>query len=189
MTGIFWVTSAIALLLGYAIRIGPQAVQEGVLYCGFVLLFGALFGSLAHRWKDALFWSALATLLAYLAVAGGHLPNAAVGYGWGAVGAICGAAGGVRWPKNEWLGTIMSGLLAVLAMLASLIALRESITALVGFDVACAGAIGVIFRPFIRFLQWFETQSKQPRIVLASWLAVTILIGNFLVPIIGGVHR
>lgn len=38
-------------------------------------------------------------------------------------------------------------------------------------------------------LQWFERESRQPRFVLASWLAISVLIGNLLVPILGGVQR
>lgn len=186
---ILWSTTALALLLGYARSFGQEILWLAVAYSLTALFAGLAIGVVNRNWKEGLFWSSLTTLMAFIAVAGGHLPNAAVGFGWGAVGAICGAVCGVQLPKSMWLGCLLSGALGALCMAVIVRGMGMPLDGLVMFDIVCAALVGVLLRPFIQYLQWFEQQSLQPRILLVSWLTVCMLVGNWLVPVIAGVSR
>ena len=189
LASILWVTTAVALVLAYAIKLGPAAVWQAVFYAICVLGCGLAVGTIRRDWKNAMFWSALYALLAYLAVAGGNLPHPSIALGWGLVGALVGSCVGVELPRNWILATIVSALLGWIAMTILVLAMRQSITGLIAFDTCVAGFVGALLKPFTLLLKWFERQSNQPRFVLASWLAICVLIGNFLVPILGGVQR
>ena len=113
----------------------------------------------------------------------------AVFYGWGLIGSVSGALSILRAPKNQIAGALVMGALSCLVMVAMLICFRFPLNGIVYFDIGSAAILGAILRPFLQFLHWFEKQSGQPRFVLASWLTISVLIGNFLVPVIGGVAR
>lgn len=186
---VIWITTSVALLLGYARTLGDQAVLQAVVYALHVVVLGTGLGVYRSDLKNALYWAALIALLAFIAVAGGRLPNQAVAFGWGAVGAGCGALCGTRIPRSLWAGALASAGFGFLLMLACNVVLGQPISWLVQVDIVSAGLIGFILRPFIQFLQWFESRSRQPRVVLASWLTMCVVLGNFLVPILGGVQR
>ena len=189
LSAVFWTTTAVALLLAHAIRLGDQALYQACVYTGFVVLSGMLLGGVSGDWKNAFFWGALYALLAYLAVAGGHLTQASIGIGWGLVGAFVGGLEGVQLIPNRFWGTVASILSAMLAMVLVIAVMRESFSGLAQFDVLCAGVVGFLLRPFTTLLLWYERESKQPRLLLVAWLATSVLVGNFLVPILGGVQR
>jgi hypothetical protein len=189
VAGIFWVTTAIALVLGYSASLGKAAMFQAVSYAGFVAVSGAVIGWLRRDWPNAYFWSGLYAMLAYLAVAGGKLPAPAVGFGWGLVGAVVGGVVGIRIPAGMFSGTICAAILGWLAMFIVVAAMREPLTGSVAFDAYTAAAVGGLLKPFTALLQWFEKQSHQSRFVMASWLAISVLIGNWLVPILAGVQR
>lgn len=189
LASILWVTTAVALVLAYAMKLGTAAVWQAVFYAGCVVVCGLSIGTFRRDWKNAMFWSALYSLLAYLAVAGGNLPHLSIALGWGLVGALVGSCVGVDLPKNWILATVVSALLGWLAMAFLVLSMKQSITGLVAFDTVVAGFVGGLLKPFTLVLKWLEQQSRQPRYVLASWLAICVLIGNFLVPILGGVQR
>ncbi|MFN3193421.1 MAG: hypothetical protein ACE361_23115 [Aureliella sp.] len=186
---IFWLTTALGLLLAYAQSLGPEAVRQAALYMAAVIVIGSFAGAIGRNLGDGLFWSALISLIAFVAVAGGTLPNQAVPVGWGIVGSSTGGFAGVSLPKNRWLGVVASGVVAVLGFVLTQVAMGETITWLVQFDVLCAFVVGLIVRPFVDFLRVLERGSRQPRVVLAAWLTLVFLLGNFLVPIVGGVIR
>ncbi len=186
---LMWATTAVACLLAYAGRLGGNSINLGIAYASFATGSGIAFGVASRNLKDALFWSFLTTLLVYMAVAGGRLPSAAVGYGWGIVGALPGAINGIRFPKSLWLGSVLSAFLGLCGFTWCMRWLGQPLDSSVAFDLACALVVAALLRPFIQFLQWFETQSRQPRIVLAAWLTLSIVIGNLLVPIVAGVQR
>lgn len=189
LSTVFWFTTCLCLLMAYSRALGGNALMHGVLYTLFALSSGLIVGVITGRLWDALFWSLLASLLTFLAVAGGRLPTDEVAVGWGVVGAGCGALAGVAWPRGFVNGAISSAILGGGLICAVLWGLGQSIEGLIWFDVGCAIAVGGLFRPAIDFLKRFEERAQQPRVVLASWLSICILIGNFLVPIIGGVQR
>lgn len=184
-----WLTTAIALVLAYARSIGPTAINHALVYALFALTCGSTIGLLGRNLRDAVFWAAVIALLAFLAVAGGRLPNEAIILGWGAVGACCGAICGLPFPKNLIAGTLVSGLIGAAIMILAMESASQAYNIHAIFDIASAGFVGMLLRPFVQFLVWFETRSKQPRIVLVSWLTLCVLFGNFLVPILGGVQR
>ncbi len=181
--------TAIALLLAYSRRLGDIQLMQAFVFAGFALIIGGLFGLLARQLGSGLLWAVLTSLLVYLAVAGGRLPNDAVIYGWGMVAAICGASNGVRWPIPDWICGAISAGLAGVAMWGTLLAFGVKIEGYIWFDVVCAIVIGVVLTPAIRFLQWFQKESQQPAFVLAAWLSAAVLLGNLLVPILGGLPR
>lgn len=189
LQSLLWTTTAVACLLAYASRLGGNAIQLGTAYAIFAIVSGSAIGLAARNLKDAMFWSCLTTLLVYMAVAGGRLPNDAVGFGWGIVGASCGAINGVRFPKALWLGILLSGAIGLSGLASCICWLGQPLDSSVAFDLACALIVSAMLRPFIQYLQWFETQSRQPRFVLAAWLTLSIVVGNLLVPILAGVQR
>jgi len=68
LSGIFWVTTAVAIAFGYALQFGQSEAQLAAVYCGWVLLFGMLIGATRRDWPNALFWGGLYSLLAFLAI-------------------------------------------------------------------------------------------------------------------------
>ena len=189
LSSLLWITTALAMLLSYARWLGADSLQQAMIFAAFASAIGLGVGWLIGNWRDCFFWSLLMTLLAYLAVAGGRLPNVAVFYGWGIIGAICGSMSVLAVPKNQLLAAILMGTVSCLAMIVTVAAFRFPFTELVMFDVGSAALLGAMFQPFLHFLQWFEKRSGQPRVLLASWLTISVLIGNFLVPVLGGVDR
>ncbi len=186
---VLWITTAVAFVLGYARTLGQSALMQAVVYATLAVSVGCVVGWVGRNMRDGLFWSAVMALLAYVAVAGGRLPNSAVVIGWGAVGAACGALAGVRLPTSAWLGSWTSAACGLLLMAGCIVVAGHSLSWLLMLDVVAAALIGCLLRPFITFLQWFEQRSRQPRVVLVSWLTLTVVIGNALVPILGGVQR
>ncbi len=189
LSDLLWATTAVALVIAYAQRWGQASLWLAAWYLMFVVATSFTLGVIERQLKNAFFWSGLGAWIAFLAVAGGRPPSPPVAIGWGTVGALCGGLCGLRIPKSAGWGTLISGLAGCLALVACLLALREQLAGLVLFDVACAAFVGTIFRPFCDFLQWFQLRSGQSRVVLAAWLSLCILLGNFLVPIVAGVER
>ena len=189
LSSLVWITAALALLFSYARWLGADALKQAMIFAAFGSIIGVGIGWMIGNWQDSLFWSLLLTLLAYLAVAGGRLPNEAVLYGWGIIGSVCGAMSMLTIPKNQVLAAVLMGVVSCLTMVATIGCFRFPFTSLVLFDIGTAAILGAILRPFLNLLQWFEKQSGQPRVLLASWLTISVLIGNFLVPVLGGVNR
>jgi len=189
ISSMLWITAALASLLSYARWLGADSLQHAMIFAAIASAIGLGFGWLIGNWRDCFFWSLLMTLLTYLAVAGGRLPNVAVFYGWGIIGAICGSMSVMTVPKNRLLASMLMGIVSCLAMIATIAAFRFPFTELILFDVGLSALLGAMFQPFLHFLQWFEKRSRQPRILLASWLTISVLIGNVLVPVLGGVER
>ena len=189
LSSLLLITASVAMLLGYARWLGAESLQQAIVFATFSAMIGIGFGWLAGNWQDSLFWSLLMTLLTYLAVAGGRLPNIAVVYGWGVIGSICGSASVLRVPKNQLLASMLLGAVSCLTMIMMISSFRFPLTGLVLFDVGSAAILGSMLHPLIRFLQWFEKRSEQPRLLLACWLTISVLTGNLLVPILGGVDR
>jgi hypothetical protein len=186
---LLWLTVSLVLLFSYARWLGQSALHQAMIFTAMGTIVGLAMGMLFGRWQDTLFWALLVTLLAYLAMAGGRTNGMAVFYGWGLVGAFCGGMSTLARPKSHIWGAIWMGLAGSLVMLLTGICMRQALDQLFMFDVIAAAGIGAVLRPFLRFLQWFETQSHQHRFVLAAWLTISVLIGNFLVPVLGGVSR
>ncbi len=185
----FWLTTVVAAILAYARTWGEATVQQAIVYMVLVLVLGGIIGLIAGQLKDALFWSGLTCLVVFIATAGGRLPSTGVLMGWGTVGALCGAQAGVGWPSRWWLAIPVSAILGLVGMLLTLVSLSEPFTGLVQFDLGTAAVVGTILYPFLRFLQGLERRLKQPRVVLTAWLTLVFLLGNELVPTIGGVQR
>lgn len=189
LAGMFWVTTALALLLSYASQQGRQWVNLALIDFGFVVLCGLVVGSIRRAWKDALFWGGLYCMLGFLAVAGGRLPHPSIAIGWGLVGALVGSCAGTQLPCSFVPAVTASAVLGWLSMVSVVLGMQQSLHGMILFDTFVAGVVGALLKPFTTMLQWFERESGQPRIVLASWLGTCVLIGNFLVPILGGVQR
>ncbi|MFK7735699.1 MAG: hypothetical protein AB8B50_06715 [Pirellulaceae bacterium] len=189
LSDLLWITTALALLLAYAQAFGrTEVIQLGV-YLGTSLLAGFTVGVCVGVVRDVLFWTGLCSLVVFVAVAGGTLPHEGVAMGWGVMAAACGSFASSGFPKTLTLAALVSGFLGGAAMLVTIVGMGESLGWLVGFDIMCAIAVGFLLPGFIRFLQWLETRTRQPRVVLAAWLSICFLVGNYLVPIVGGVIR
>jgi hypothetical protein len=186
---ILWSTLAVGLFLGYASWLGPKEVTHAVIFATIGSGVGVVLGLVNRRFLDTLFWSLFVTMLAFLAVAGGRLTAEAVFYGWGVVGAFSGGLSACEKPRAYWARTLFMGSVSGLAMYVMIKQLHGDLTGLLWFDVASAFVVGAILAPFIGFLNWFEKESRQPRILLAAWLTICVLIGNMLVPVLTGVSR
>lgn len=191
LLSLMWTMTALALLFSYARWLGGDALQQAMIFAVFGTAIGLVIGWLIGDCKNGLFWSLLLTLLAYLAVAGGRLPNTAVLYGWGIVGSVCGAMSVLKVPKNQFVAAILMGVVACLAMVGTIACfpLARPLEPLLLFDIGSAAIVGALLRSFLSLLQWLELRSGHPRVILASWLTISVLIGNFLVPILAGVRR
>lgn len=190
---LLWNTTALALWLAYARSLGDRALEQAVVTLLMVLVAGSVVGGFSGQFKNALYWSAVLALLAFLAVAGGRLPHEAVMLGWSAVGAGCGAVAGAYYGRNStrsvMIGTLGSGLLGLVLMLSTLWVAGQPWTGLLAFDVACAAVVGWLVWPFIQFLRFFQQRAGLPLSLVAAWLTITVLLGNLLVPVLAGVAR
>ncbi len=189
LSTLFWLMAASAFLLAHARSLGADGLRLLGYYLLFVALCSSLVGIAFGRWADVAYWSALTSLLAFLAVAGGNLPDPSIGVGWGLVGAACGAMIGLASPKNFLLGVLVSGTVGLVAMLVVVLCHQVKIDQLIAFDTGCSAVVGATLRPFGDFLKWFESKSKNPRVVLAAWLAICVMVGNMLVPVLAGIQR
>ena len=189
LSTLFWLMMASAFLLAHARSLGADGLWLLGYYLLFVVLSSALVGIAFGGWADVAYWSALTSLLAFLAVAGGHLPDPSIGVGWGLVGAACGAMIGLAPPKNVLFGVLVSGTVGLVAMLVVVLCHQVKIDQLIAFDIGCSAVVGATLRPFGDLLKWFEAKSKNPRVVLAAWLAICVMVGNMLVPVLTGIHR
>ena len=152
-------------------------------YAGFVLVMVGVIGSLLRSWNDTAFWSIVVTLIAFIAVAGHPMPNQSIAFGWGLVGAGCGALCGARFPKRIWLGVVLSGVLGILLMAVSVLASRASLFDLLTlFDIASAGIVGGLTRLFIEMIGSLIQRAKPSRLVFAAWIISCVVIGRATVP-------
>ena len=189
LASFFWVTAASAMLLTYAQKIGPVAIQQLIVYTVFVIFASSVATLWTKRWNEAFYWSALYALLGFLAIAGSSMVNPNVAFGWGVVGAACGAFASSRVPRNLWLSVPVSGFIGLAGMWSVILILGEQANWLVLLDVFAAMLIGAGLKPLTEILRWAENRSSKHRIVLASWLAMSVIVGNLLVPILAGVQR
>jgi hypothetical protein len=87
------------------------------------------------------------------------------------------------------LGVLVSAAVGLVAMLVVVLSHQVKIDQLIAFDIGCSAVVGATLRPFGNLLKWFESKSKKPRVVLAAWLAICVMVGNMLVPVLAGIHR
>lgn len=182
---VFWITTAVALILAYANSLGNEAVRQSLFYAAFTFVTAIAIGLWRKQLKEAFFWSTLVVVLAYLAVAGGNLPDPAISIGWGLVGALCGSISGLRIPKNFWLCVLLSTIAGGLAMWATVLAMQSPLSDLVRFDIGCAFVVGGVLKFFVAFIQWVESHHRFSRWLLAAWLCICVLTGNQIVMLMG----
>jgi hypothetical protein len=186
---LFWCMLAWMLLLAYAKTTGRQGPVQASVFMALGLGAGLLVGLVAGRIRERLYWASLISVLAFLAVAGGSLRDAGVFYGWGFVGSIWGALFPSRKPKNAWKRSVLFAVLGGAGMLESNILINRFVTPEGWFDISTAMFIGALLGPLSKTAVLFDAKNKNLRILLASCLVVSVLIGNWLVPILGGVNR
>ncbi len=87
LSTLFWLMVASAFLLAHARSLGADGLWLLGYYLLFVVLCSSLVGIAFGRWADVAYWSALTSLLAFLAVAGGHFARpkywSRLGIRWG----------------------------------------------------------------------------------------------------------
>jgi hypothetical protein len=186
---LFWCMLAWMLLLAYAKTTGRQGPVQASVFMALGLGAGLLVGLVAGRIRERLYWASLISVLAFLAVAGGSLRDAGVFYGWGFLGAIWGALFPSRKPKHAWKRSVLFAAIGGAGMLESNILINRFVSPEGWFDISAAMFIGALLGPLSKTAVLFDAKNKNLRIVLASCLVVSVLIGNWLVPILGGVNR
>ncbi len=181
LSSLLWITTASAVTLAYARSFGSAEMQLVGAYAFFVTLFASLIGGLTGAWSDTWFWSILVTLAALVAVAGYPMQNWEVRYGWGAVGAGCGALCGSRCPTQIVRGSVAAAILGVVLMtLCVLLLRRQTPGLLVQFDIISACIIGGLLRPLVEVIERVRLGSRVPRVVFAAWLILCLIAGKSL---------
>ncbi len=132
-----------------------------------------------------MFWTGLIVVEAFLAVAGLRVLAYSQGLGWGMVGAVCGGFCAANLMHHRLWGSLVSGLLGMLSMIGVFLAFREPLDLERGLDIVGAFFVGLVLWHFVAFMRWFQKTSRQPRVVLAAWLTLSVLIGNYAVSLGG----
>ncbi len=170
-------------MLTYARSFGAVELKLAVADALSIVGCVTVMGSWTQRWHDACFWSAFVTLQSLIAVAGYPLAPIAIAYGWGLVGAACGAMHGVQWPHRVWLGMIVGAIVGVTFMASCVIATeRQWPQTLVQLDILAAGIVGAALRPFLELLDAIKHRTKIPRMIVAAWITCCLIIGKMFVP-------
>lgn len=177
------------LLLAYARTTGQKGPVQATVFMALGSGTGLLVGFIAGRIPERLYWASLISILAFLAVAGGSLNDTGVFYGWGVVGSIWGALFPSRKPKNPWKRSVLFAALGGAGMLESNLLINRLVSPEGWFDVSAAMFIGALLGPLSKTAVLFDAKNKNLKIVLVGCLVVSVLIGNWLVPILGGVNR
>ena len=177
----FWMTAAVALLLTHARYLGNQSLQLLCIYAVFWLGAALLFSLLSRYPKEVLFWSALIAVEGFLAVSAVRVYGFSQSCGWGLVGAVCGGFCAAKLVRSRLAGSLISGMLGAVSMAAVLWYYGKSMEMELWLDFFGAAVVGFALWHFIEFMQWFITSSRQPRGVMAAWLTLSVLAGNWLV--------
>lgn len=186
---LLWCMLAWMLLLAYAKTTGRQGPVQASVFMALGFGAGLLVGLFAGRIRERLYWASLISVLAFLAVAGGSLRDAGVFYGWGVVGAIWGSFFPSRKPKSWWKRSFWFAAIGGAGMLESNIVINRFVSPEGWFDISAAMFIGALLGPLSKTAVLFEVKNKYFKIVLMGCLVTSVLIGNWLVPILGGVTR
>lgn len=189
LRSIFWVMTAGAILLAYAQSLGPLAVHQAIVYSSVAIVTGGVVGLLFRRIKDAIYWSGLISCMAYLAIAGGRLPTDAIVYAWAVLAAVAGAVSGVIFPRKLWLTMTGMSFFGAGVMTLFLKIYGVPMTDLVKFDVYCAVGIGAAIPAAVFAIMFSESKYPCSRWIMAAWLSMSVMVGNMLVPVLGGVQR
>ena len=185
LKSILWMTTAAAMLLAHARNLGVRAVSLLIAYTVFWFIWVAVFASMTPKRKELLFWSGLIVTEAFLAVSAVKLLNLNLAYGWGMVAAVSGSFASVSQTQRVFIAAIVNSVLSSAAMAAMMAALREPLGIESSLDLAGAAGVGFAVTYFVRFLQWFTSETRQPWLVVAAWLTISVLIGNWLVNLSG----
>jgi len=186
--GILSIMATLGMTLAYVRNVTQAELWMGLCFVVAGLVAGSLIGLAARRFTDGLFWGTLVPVWAYLSILGDKTPGPAIAYGWGAVGAACGALCGVRRPRAAWLGALLSGIVGICLMTACVLASGEPLEGYGQFDVLSAGVVGIMLRILVEIVHWFQARSGQPRHVIAAWLTLSVIVGNLLVPVMTGIR-
>jgi hypothetical protein len=177
------------LLLAYARTTGRQGPVQATIFMSLGLGAGVIAGLIAGRMSERLYWASLISILAFLAIAGGSLNDKGVFYGWGVVGSMWGAIFPSRKPKDWWKRCVLFAALGGAGMLECNWVINRWVSPEGWFDISAAMFIGALLGPLSKTAVLFDAKNKNLRIVLVGCLVVSVLIGNWLVPILGGVNR
>jgi hypothetical protein len=186
---LLWCMLGWILLLAYAKTTGQRGPIQASVFMAMGLGVGVLAGLIAGRMTDRVYWSSLISILAYLAVAGGSLKDPGVFYGWGVVGSIWGAIFPNRKPKHWLPRLLLFSAIGGAGMLESNLVINRFVSSEGWFDVGAAMLIGSVLGPMSKAANIFLNEGKNLKLVLVGCLVASVLIGNWLVPILGGVNR
>jgi hypothetical protein len=186
---LLWCMLAWILPLTYARTTGRQGPVQATVFMALGLGTGLLVGLIAGRITERLYWASLISILAFLAVAGGSLNDTGVFYGWGVVGSLWGSLFPSRKPKDWWKRSALFAGLGGAGMLECNSLINRWVSPEGWFDISAAMFIGALLGPLSKTAVLFDAKNKNLRIVLVGCLVVSVLIGNWLVPILGGVNR
>jgi len=182
-------TIAWGLLLAYANTTGRHGPVQASLFLLFGGVAGLATGLFGGKFIERLFWASLISTVAFLAVAGGSLKDPGVLYGWGFVGAIWGALFPNKKPQLLLIRSVMMAAIGGAGMLCSCLTVNRMVLQEDWFDIFVASFIGFSLGPVSRTAIILEGRGKGLKIALVVCLVFSVLVGNWLVPIMGGGTR
>lgn len=185
LSSILWATTAVALLLAHARSLGTQSVSLLMGSAVFGLVSATLFSLMSRKPKEVFFWTCLIVVEAFLAVSAVRALGFSQASGWCLVGAVCGGYAAARLVQHRIWGSLLNGLLGGLSMLAVFRYFGESMDMERWLDLGGSIAVGIALWHFIEFLRWFQVSSGQTHVVVAAWLTLSVLIGNWAVRLYG----
>lgn len=178
-----WTTFVIGLSLAYLRTLGEYSVfSNGVLAIAGAAMLGIVVGSCCGRIKDATYWSLMITTAAYLSVAGDKTSGSAFHFAWASVGAAAGCVSGAAAASRMKTRIIGASLAAGAVMLSFSAAFPGHVDMV--FDLISAPLIGGLVGVLVQIILWVESNSNSPRYVTASWLLLSVIGGNLLVPVV-----
>lgn len=178
-------TTAVALLVAHARSLGPQSIELLLACAIFWIVSAALFSLISRDPQEVLFWSALIVVQGFLAVSAVRVFGFSQSCGWGLVGAVCGGFCGARLFRSSVWGSLVSGILGGLSMLTVLKYFHEPMGMEQWLDFSGAVCVGCMLWHFVNFMRWFLVKSGQSRLIMAAWLTLSVLAGNWLVTLCG----
>lgn len=175
-----WTLLVIGMTLAYLRRIGTPAVFLDA--TAVVVLAAVVGGGLGWCWgrtSDAVYWSLVITVAAFLSVASRRAYGPMYQFAWSAVGITTGACCGLL-PHGRWVWRILTGASVAGATMLLFLFTFPVRNIETYFDVACAPIVGALVGLLIEIILWLESHNKIPRYITASWLLCAVILGNLI---------
>jgi len=192
IAAMFWITFIIGLVIAYLDQLGSSPDREhrfspeseSMMLVGALVAIaiggaiGFVIGKLTGKLSDAMFWGTLVAAFGYISTA--PIPGYIVGHrlAWASVGAVSGAIGATMFLNRWWIRALACALGGGVPMIIYYFVGGNRLSHDVRIDMNAAPFIGVCVCAFVSGLLWLESKQKMPRYITATWLMVSVILGN-----------